>query len=270
MTTRSALDLAVRADRTLGDLEGEALKALSSVLHTLEPGQKVEPSLGRFSVVAAGWTGLVRSVADGRRQILSTLLPGDLVVRRDDLAVRACEVVALSRVQLAAISDDHPAGHVVDVLKRRSSERLDSYVFDHVLRLGLLTAYERAGHFLLESHRRLDRVGLVTADQFLMPLSQEQLGELLGITSTHINRTFRQLRQDGFLVTGPGWLRLSKRDELATRGPLLKCGRRGVIGEVKRPSVFRRSRSARGRSGSAIGDNPRDIGRRAKHRTSRA
>lgn len=35
-----------------------------------------------------------------------------------------------------------------------------------------------------------------------MPLTQEQLADALGLTSVHVNRTIRELRDDGLLVTG--------------------------------------------------------------------
>jgi CRP/FNR family transcriptional regulator, anaerobic regulatory protein len=33
-----------------------------------------------------------------------------------------------------------------------------------------------------------------------MPLTQEQIGEMLGLTGVHISRTLRQLRDEGLIV----------------------------------------------------------------------
>lgn len=44
------------------------------------------------------------------------------------------------------------------------------------------------------------RVGLANQNGFSCPLTQEELGDALGLTSVHINRVLRQLRSEGLLV----------------------------------------------------------------------
>ena len=68
---------------------------------------------------------------------------------------------------------------------------------------------------MLEVFDRLSAVGLTNGDQFLMPLTQERLGEMLGLSETHVNRTVRQLRQDGLLRIRAGWVALPERERLA-------------------------------------------------------
>ena len=62
---------------------------------------------------------------------------------------------------------------------------------------------------------RLCAVGLTNGDEFLMPLTQQRLGEMLGLSETHVNRTVRQLRKEGLLRFGPGWVALPSRERLA-------------------------------------------------------
>jgi CRP-like cAMP-binding protein len=47
---------------------------------------------------------------------------------------------------------------------------------------------------------RLRVIGLADEPSFRMPLTQELIGDILGLTSVHVSRTLRQLRADGFVV----------------------------------------------------------------------
>src|SRR4029453_393376 len=68
--------------------------------------------------------------------------------------------------------------------------------------LGRRTALSRMAHFFCEMRVRLGLVGLVDEMSYLLPLTQAQLGECLGLTGVHVNRTLQQLR-----AIGPGGFR---------------------------------------------------------------
>ena len=65
-----------------------------------------------------------------------------------------------------------------------------------LLNIGRRDARTRVAHFLCEISLRLEAAGLAAADHFELPVTQEQLGDLLGLTSVHVNRTLRALRED--------------------------------------------------------------------------
>jgi CRP-like cAMP-binding protein len=50
--------------------------------------------------------------------------------------------------------------------------------------------------FLLELLTRLKVIGLADERSFRMPLTQELIGDALGLRVPHVNRTLRQLRYD--------------------------------------------------------------------------
>jgi hypothetical protein len=52
-------------------------------------------------------------------------------------------------------------------------------------------------------------------------LTQPQLGELLGLTAVHVNRTLKRLDQTGFIVRGRGGLRIADLDGLQSLAPNL-------------------------------------------------
>jgi CRP-like cAMP-binding protein len=74
--------------------------------------------------------------------------------------------------------------------------------YDHIVRLGRLTAYERVAHLVLDIRDRLALVGLAAPDSFPPPLTQETLADVLGLSSVHVNRMLQQLRRDGLVGAG--------------------------------------------------------------------
>jgi len=55
-------------------------------------------------------------------------------------------------------------------------------------------ADKRLAHLLCELRTRLAQVGLADARSFSLPLTQQELGEALGISTVHANRTIQHLK----------------------------------------------------------------------------
>ena len=80
------------------------------------------------------------------------------------------------------------------------ADRLDELLLrDQIVRLGVQTAYERMAHLFLELFIRMRTVGLTQHHTFTMPLTQEMLGNALGLSVIHINRTLQRLRGEKLL-----------------------------------------------------------------------
>jgi CRP-like cAMP-binding protein len=67
------------------------------------------------------------------------------------------------------------------------------------LSLGSRTALARMAHLFCELNVRLGIGGLAANDSYDFPLTQVELGECLGLTSVHVNRTLQELRRRGLL-----------------------------------------------------------------------
>jgi CRP-like cAMP-binding protein len=72
-------------------------------------------------------------------------------------------------------------------------------LLDHIVRLGRQSAYERTAHLFLELRERLAVVGMIQGDTFVLPLTQDQMAEILGLSVVHVNRTLQQMRRDGLI-----------------------------------------------------------------------
>lgn len=134
-------------------------------------------------VIRGGWAALMRS--DDYR-LSALLLPGDCV----SLAGSRFKAVALTSVYLAR--EESPSDGVPDFILR------------HCFRLGHLAAFERMADFLLEIPLRLRSVLRPVDWTYEMPLTQEQLGELVGLSGVHTNRTLQALRREGLIEAHHG------------------------------------------------------------------
>ena len=75
---------------------------------------------------------------------------------------------------------------------------------EHLIDVGRRSSVERVAHFLLELLMRLQAIGRADQSSFHMPLTRELIADALGLSLQHVNRTLRQLREEGFLaIDGP-------------------------------------------------------------------
>lgn len=163
----------------------------------------------RSVTVLSGWVCEMRILHDGRRQIFGFVLPGDTLEIRPSRSLDTSAPVALTRLELMETAQQSGA--------EDARRRKEAWLYDHVVRLGRLTAKERMLHLLLEFYDRLDAAGLVTAGSYRLPLTQEVFADYLGLSVVHINRTIQQLRADGSLVLRSGSVTLANRNRLAAK-----------------------------------------------------
>ncbi|GJD47540.1 Transcriptional activatory protein AadR [Methylobacterium crusticola] len=158
----------------------------------------------RPQILVEGWACRQRLLADGRRQIVVMLLPGDLIgfaQRRRSLPFGS--VVTLTPAQ---VSDAGALLRAVQACESRLAEACrqgheleEIWLINQVVRLGRQTAYERVAHFLIELRERLAAIDRVHENRFAFPITQEILADALGLSVVHVNRTMQQLRRDGLI-----------------------------------------------------------------------
>ncbi|TAK47611.1 MAG: Crp/Fnr family transcriptional regulator [Xanthobacteraceae bacterium] len=153
-----------------------------------------------------GWLFRYKILHNGDRQIMDFILPGQIFGLQACLfktalySVAAATDVLLSSVSLEAIDrvfEDNPP------LARAlfwSAACESAIIAEHLIDTARRSAYERVSHFLLELLVRLKATGVVEGMSFEMPLTQELIGGALGLTTVHVNRTLRALREDGLIA----------------------------------------------------------------------
>ena len=160
-------------------------------------------------VLLSGWACEQRLLHDGRRQIVSFFVPGDLM--GSIMTPRMQEPASVVALTETRSSDAELLMNVIDSggskhsrLVRALLAMVDEaswYLRQHIVRLGRQTAYERVANLLLELAGRLKTVGLSENGNFSLPLTQEVLADALGLSIVHVNRTLQKLRGDGLIAT---------------------------------------------------------------------
>lgn len=175
---------------------------------------------GRIVVLRRGWAIRSAIAADGRRQVLSILLPGDiaggeLIMRQQ---VRT-PVQSLTPVEYCTFD----VGNLRDAAKRdpdlvwafveicfAGREASEARLVD----LGRRNAEQRLARLIIDLHQRLTSKGLAQGDTIPFPLRQQTIADALGLTQVHVSRVMRSLRQARILQTGNGLLTILDMDAL--------------------------------------------------------
>ena len=149
-----------------------------------------------------GWICLYQILEDGRRQILDFALPGAFLGFQPDLDAAAdhsaycltdIAVCVFPRENLFDLFRAHP-----ELALRMAwiTARDGALAREHLTNVGRRSARERVAHLLLELFYRVRRkAGNKSENSIELPLTQEHIADALGLTTVHVNRTLRNLRQ---------------------------------------------------------------------------
>lgn len=160
---------------------------------------------GSVYILTAGWMILSKSLTDGHRQIVDLNCPGDLVdPASGDLRTSTFELETLTDVAFAKIPRHewrrfcraHPdVAHTFDGKMAAKMARIS----ERMLRLGHADATATIAFVLCELCLRSGIVGLVENRQFRIPMSQQYLADLCGLSSGHVCRKIKALERDAII-----------------------------------------------------------------------
>ncbi|HEX4196585.1 MAG TPA: Crp/Fnr family transcriptional regulator [Caulobacteraceae bacterium] len=161
--------------------------------------------------------------AAGRRQITGLRFPGDLCDGHFALSGPVdYGVLTLTRSRISRI----PVDRFVRRLERRpaiaqalqlAAAREEVILRAWMANLGQRPAYERLAHLICEVAQRMASRGLLFANGgFELPLTQQELGWALGLTSVHVNRVLRRLRDEGLIEVRSGLVQPRDLERLQT------------------------------------------------------
>jgi CRP/FNR family transcriptional regulator len=146
---------------------------------------------------------MVRTLADGRRQITGFVLPGDYVGltetshhRHDIEAIIDSRVCRTPLAQMRQLRERYPS------LERKLLQRAGMELAaaqDTGLLLARLQPSERLAHFLLRLAARSTRPG-ASGDTVALPMSRSDIADHLGLTMETVSRTFTKLKQQHLIA----------------------------------------------------------------------
>jgi CRP-like cAMP-binding protein len=153
-----------------------------------------------------GWLYGYKILHNGGRQVVKFVLPGELFGLQSLTFATSLYSIAtvtpctLSKVPVALIN--RMAGRNAKLTRAllHAAVAEAAILGEHLINAGRRSAYGRVGHFLLELFVRLKRGGWTEDMSFDMPLTQELIGDALGLSPVHVNRTLRSLRDDKLIA----------------------------------------------------------------------
>jgi CRP/FNR family transcriptional regulator len=166
----------------------------------------------------SGWVARTRELGDGRRQIVTVFLPGDLMGVKSMLLERQPDMIeCLTSASVRSIdhqrlrdliAQDGAVAMRVMFQLAEDERRLHNWI----AALGRGHADERIATLLLDLRGRLSRVGLAAGESFHLAMTQQEIADHLGLTLVHVNRVLRRLREAGVVTVSRGVVTI---DELA-------------------------------------------------------
>lgn len=172
-------------------------------------------------VVKSGWLYSYIDLADGRRQIVKIHHPGD-IVGLPDLAfegptsnLRACEPAVLCPFPKQGLNAILTSAPQLSALLFTLSVRDNVVLVDNMTALGRMSARERIAWFLLDLISRLRITNRNVTDALRLPLTQTEIGDMLGLTNVYVSKSFSSLERDGVLERTVDGVRLLREQDLA-------------------------------------------------------
>lgn len=157
-------------------------------------------------LVLSGWACRYKQLEDGRRQIVSFFLPGDMcdinvfILKEMDHSIGSITAVTIADLS-REFFDEIVAGYARIATAFRWESLVNAAIQrEWILNLGQRTASERMAHLLCEIFFRLRLAGLTRQDVCDFPLTQADLADATGLSKVHVNRTLQELRSANLIV----------------------------------------------------------------------
>ena len=186
----------------------------------VSPGETVDHAC----LIARGLAGRFDQMRDGRRQITALHIPGDMCDLHSVVQPRATwSITALAPTTVVFV----PHADLVRLAKASPAmamafwrdTALDSAVLvKWIGNLGRKDAQSRVAHLLCEMGLRMEAVRLGSRNCYSLPLTQEQLADVTGLTAVHVNRTLQRLRETGAISFKSGTVEIRDWEGLALIG----------------------------------------------------
>lgn len=153
-----------------------------------------------------GWVLQYVTLSNGKRQVVRISMPGDFLGFQRDMNASMCHTaVALTDTVLCAFprkemksllqSDPGLAMRMADMYAKDTA-----FSQNQLIGIGQKTAEERIAYLCIELFCRMKFIyGESILDEMEFPLTQEDLGDTLGLTQIHVNRTLKSLREQGLM-----------------------------------------------------------------------
>ncbi|MDQ7733197.1 Crp/Fnr family transcriptional regulator [Halomonas sp. SpR1] len=217
---------------SLSEDEKKLLMSLEENATAIKSGAllwEVGAPANEFCTLKSGWAYSYRHLENGDRQILEVFLPGDIIGLR--------EFAFAERLENVRMIDDgvvchFPHRRMLDIFRQSLpltsvmfaiSSRYQALMTERLVTLARRSARQKMAHFLYEMYLRLRQTNPDISNQFRLPLSQEQLADVLGLSPVHVSRTFTVLSEEELVFRDRHYLTIPDLQALANEAEFDDC-----------------------------------------------
>lgn len=182
-----------------------------------------EPADALF-IVRSGWLYSVRYLGGERRHVQGIHFPGDVIGLHDvTLQVCSADLITATDVVLCPLPKKNLSAMFVQAPRIAAVlfafGALDSIILaERLAVVSRLNAEGRIAHLLMQIHARLAVTSPSMGNWFAMPLSQEVIGDAVSLTQAYVNRSLKELEDQGLILRRDQGVELLELDRLRALG----------------------------------------------------
>jgi CRP-like cAMP-binding protein len=215
---QTSAEMLIRKLDSTAELTEEDRQALSNLplrIRELQPDEDVVrdgETPRECCLLIEGMMYRYKLLPNGKRQILAFHTPGDVpdlqsfclnVMDHSVAALVRCKVGLIPHESLRAVMRSSP--RIAEAFWRETL--IDAAIFRAwITGMGQRSAHGHFAHLLCEVFTRLRAVGMTSDDACKLPITQAELGDALGLSTVHVNRTLMELRSEGLITLDKGCL----------------------------------------------------------------
>lgn len=212
-TQLSPFTLVLSATSGLGPDERNLLEKIQDARSVVKDGETIIRAgdlIDKCFIVRSGWFARQRSSIDGQMVTTNVYLPGDILSGHlgfkrqsffDVIALQKAEIATVDAKRLRELAKSHE--NIAAALDW-SGVRDFNIVSEHIVCMSTKDSTQRVLHLLLELWCRLVVTGQALDKSFEIPLSQREIGEMVGLSLVSVNRAIQTLRHIEMVVFKQG------------------------------------------------------------------
>lgn len=197
---RARDDISAEEEQAIRGLVAQVVEAPADRT-VIRRGEELHQSM----LLLSGWLARAKDLPSGQRQMAELHVAGDFAdlhsftlkrLDHDVIALTPCRIAMVPHERLKEVTERFP--HLTRMFWLMTN--IDAAIQrEWTVSVGSRPALARMAHLFCEMNVRLAVAGLSQDDSYDFPLTQVELGECLGLTSVHVNRTLQELRRRGLL-----------------------------------------------------------------------
>lgn len=183
-------------------------RLLLRALEEKEESYKAGESIVRYGaeikdlyLVKEGWVKYHTSFNNGETCVADIKLPGDFagfygVISRAAITnITAVDNVTVCPFPLRRLNELFQQSPQISLIFFTMMSRQNSFLLERLKGVGKIEAIQQVAYFILLIALRVGEINRIEENRFYWPIDQSTFGDLLGLSSVHINRCLTELKQ---------------------------------------------------------------------------